>query len=119
MDRALKPNPSANVLWTGPPFGGSKEIRMLAPETLLYPLIALIVVNLVSTAAILRFLHEKGVKIDVMWIRFKIFGYVVRYRDLTTKESGSPGGPYYTWIASNVLALLCVVLMLIGAYNHV
>jgi hypothetical protein len=88
---------------------------MPAPETLLYPTLALIPIYLVSTILMLKYLQQKGEKINWLWIRLFLFKYVSRYRELTVRETGSPGGLFYTWIASISLALICVILMLIGS----
>jgi len=72
-----------------------------------------IIVYIIATIMIYSYLKEKGERVNFLLIRLMIFSYVNRYKELTRKESGKTGFPFYLWIISINLALISIVLFLI------
>ena len=62
-----------------------------------------------AATMIASFLAKRGVKINYLFIRLFIFGYVGQYRRVTTEESGKPGPLFYMFVTSWVLALVFAV----------
>jgi hypothetical protein len=58
---------------------------------------------------IASYLSKRGVKINYVFIRLFIFGYVRQYRQVTMEESGKPGPLFYMFVTSWVLALVLAV----------
>ncbi len=64
---------------------------------------------IVSMAAITEFNRTRGIKINWILIRLKIFQYVNNYREITLKENGKPGFWYYSFLASFTIFLILAV----------
>ena len=80
--------------------------------------LALICVACGIAAAMMNasFLSKRGVKINYLFIRLFIFGYVSQYRRVTMEESGQPGPLFYMFVTSWVLALaFAVVVAILGS----
>jgi hypothetical protein len=80
--------------------------------------LALICVACGITAAMMiaSFLSKRGVRINYLFIRLFIFGYVGQYRRVTTEEGGKPGALFYMFVASWILALVfAVVVAILGS----
>ncbi len=64
---------------------------------------------IVCMARIYDYLRRRGEKVSFLWLRWRFFDYLNRYRRITTAEYGRPGTLYYQFIASAALALLCAL----------
>jgi hypothetical protein len=65
--------------------------------------------GIAASMMIASFLSKRGVKINYLFIRLFIFGYVRQYRQVTMEESGKPGPLFYWFITSWNLALVFVI----------
>ena len=68
-----------------------------------------VVCGIAAAMMIASFLSKRGVKINYLFIRLLIFGYVRQYRQVTMEESGKPGPLFYMFVTSWVLALVLAV----------
>jgi len=77
----------------------------------LFIVLALICVacGIAASMMIASFLSKRGVKINYLFIRLFIFGYVRQYRQVTMEESGKPGPLFYMFVTSWILALVFAV----------
>jgi uncharacterized oligopeptide transporter (OPT) family protein len=72
--------------------------------------------GIAAAMMIASFLSKRGVKINYLFIRLFIFGYVRQYRQVTIEESGKPGPLFYMFVTSWVLALVfAVVVAILGS----
>jgi hypothetical protein len=62
-----------------------------------------------ASIMIASFLSKRGIKINYLFIRLFIFGYVQQYRQTTMQESGKPGPLFYLFVISWGLALVFAV----------
>ena len=62
-----------------------------------------------ASMMIASYLSKRGVRINYLFIRLFIFGYVRQYRQITMEESGKPGPLFYFFITSWGLALVFAV----------
>jgi hypothetical protein len=62
-----------------------------------------------ASIMIASFLSKRGIKINYLFIRLFIFGYVQRYRQITMQESGKPGPLFHLFVISWGLALVFAV----------
>jgi hypothetical protein len=84
----------------------------------LFIVLALISVacGIAASMMIASFLSKRGVKINYLFIRLFIFGYVRQYRQVTMEESGKPGPLFYMFVTSWILALVfAVVVAILGS----
>ena len=72
------------------------------------------VVFTVSSILIATALDKRGVKINVLLIRFLIPKYAHQYKTITQQESGKIGPLFYWWILSINLALVSFLVALIA-----
>ena len=79
----------------------------------LFIVLALICVacGIAASMMIASFLSKRGVKINYLFIRLFIFGYVRQYRQVTMEESGKPGPLFYMFVTSWILALVFAVVV--------
>jgi predicted PurR-regulated permease PerM len=64
----------------------------------------------IFTWMIASFLTRRGEKINYWLLRYKMLGYLRRYKELTNEENGTTGTLYYGYIASIVLGVLFLIL---------
>lgn len=67
----------------------------------------------VSSMMMVSYISQNGEKINYVWIRFMIFSYMSKYREITRKLTGRTGKLFYLGIISINLALVFVVLRFI------
>lgn len=80
----------------------------------LYLGLAAMIFNVVVTMVIVSKLSRRGVKINILFLRFLYPKYVHQYKKMVTQETGKENPLYYFWLVSINLALvLCIVGMLI------
>jgi len=85
-----------------------------AISTLFFILALISVVGgIVASIMIASFLSKRGVKINYLFFRVLIFGYIRQYRKITIEETGKPGPLFYSFITAWNLALLFVVIGII------
>ena len=65
--------------------------------------------GIAAAMMIASFLSKRGVRINYLFIRLFIFGYVRQYRQVTMEESGKSGPLFYMFVTSWVLALVLAV----------
>ena len=65
--------------------------------------------GIAASIMIASFLSKRGTKINYLFIRLFIFGYVQQYRRITMQEIGKPGPLFYMFVTSWVLALVLAV----------
>jgi hypothetical protein len=53
---------------------------------------------IVASAMIASFLSRRGIKINYLFFRVLIFGYIRQYRKITLEETGKPGPLFYLFI---------------------
>ncbi|MDO9576548.1 MAG: hypothetical protein Q7J16_01555 [Candidatus Cloacimonadales bacterium] len=68
----------------------------------LYLVLFFIAMMLLFTFLIASFLKQNGVKVDVLWMRFKFFYYLHQYQKITKLETGKTGPYFSLWIISVV-----------------
>ena len=90
---------------------------MPAPEVLLYPLIVLLVIYVASMIMMLHQLEKRGEKINWIWVRMRIIRHISRYKELMIKETGSPGGLYYTFSASLIMIVVLIAMLMYSVYQ--
>jgi hypothetical protein len=73
--------------------------------------------GIVASAMIASFLSRRGTKINYLFFRVLIFGYIRQYRKITLEETGKPGILFYLFIAAWNLALLFAVIGIILQIN--
>ena len=80
----------------------------------LYLGVASMLFNVVVTMIIISKLSRRGVKINIIFLRFLYPKYVHQYKKMVTQETGKESPLYYFWLISINLALvLCIVGILI------
>ena len=65
--------------------------------------------GIVASAMIASFLSRRGIKINYLFFRVLIFGYIRQYRKITLEETGKPGPLFYLFIIAWNLALLFAI----------
>lgn len=65
--------------------------------------------GIAASMMIASYLSKRGVKINYLFIRLFIFGYVQQYRRVTMDETGKPGPLFYLFVTSWGLALVFAV----------
>ena len=68
-----------------------------------------VVCGIAAAMMIASFLSNRGVRINYLFIRLFIFGYVGQYRQVTMEETGKPGPLFYMFVTSWVLSLVFAV----------
>lgn len=68
--------------------------------------LASLTAGLVSAIVITDYVSKRGIKINYLLWRIKIFQYVQDYKRLSLKEKGKIGGWYYVLTAGMTLALI-------------
>ncbi len=71
------------------------------------------IAGVILMMAMVGALHERGHKINWLWIRLYVLQYVARYRKITTEETGRPGPLFYPFIVLMNSALVLFVLALV------
>jgi len=72
--------------------------------------------GIAAAMMIASFLSKRGVRINYLFIRLFIFGYVGQYRQVTMEEACKPGSLFYMFVTSWVLALVfAVVVAILGS----
>jgi hypothetical protein len=66
--------------------------------------------GIAASMMIASFLSKRGVRINYLFIRLFIFGYVGRYRQITMEETGKPGPLFYLFVTSWNFALVFAVI---------
>ena len=66
--------------------------------------------GIAASMMIASFLSKRGVRINYLFIRLFIFGYVGRYRQITMEETGKPGALFYLFVTSWNFALVFAVI---------
>lgn len=80
----------------------------------LYMGLAAVLFNVVVTMIIVGKLSRKGVKINIIFLRFLYPKYVHQYKKMVAQETGKESSLYSFWLVSINLALvLCIVGILI------
>jgi len=54
--------------------------------------------GIVTSIMITSFLSKRGIKINYLFFRVLIFGYIRQYRKITLEETGKPGPLFYLFI---------------------
>ncbi len=76
--------------------------------------LAAMIFNVVVTMIIVTKLSRRGVKINIIFLRFLFPKYVHQYKKMVSLETGKESPLYYSWLVSINLALvLCIVGILI------
>lgn len=75
----------------------------------LYLILFFIAMILLFTYLIASFLKQNGVKVDVLWMRFKFFYYLHQYKKITLLETGKVGPFYSLWIISTLGLIITLV----------
>lgn len=66
--------------------------------------------HVVITILILHELGKRKIPTNFLLVRLLIFRYVKQYRDVTKRETGSPGPLFYLYIISiNLAAVLAII----------
>lgn len=76
----------------------------------LYLVLFFVAMMLLFTFLIASFLKQNGVKVDVLWMRFKFFYYLHQYQKITELETGKTGPYFSLWIIS-VLGLIATLVV--------
>lgn len=83
-------------------------------DLFLYLGLGAMIFNIVVTMVIVHKLSTKGVKINILFLRFLYPKYVYQYRKMIAQETGKESPLFYFWLISINLALvLCIVGILI------
>jgi uncharacterized oligopeptide transporter (OPT) family protein len=72
-----------------------------------------VVCGIAASIMIASFLSKRGIKINYLFFRVLIFGYIRQYRKITMEETGKPGPLFYSFITTWNLALLFVIIGII------
>jgi len=86
---------------------------MTASDILLTIAILCALWGVASAVVIAGALHERGVKVNWLFLRVLIMRYVGQYRDITRSETGRVGFWYYSCVGAMNLALATAVIGLI------
>ena len=62
---------------------------------------------------IVKELEKKGVKVNWWLLRFKMFGYVKRYKEVIEKETGETPRLYTFFVISLIVLIFFVILCLV------
>ena len=91
-----------------------KEFMMNLSNFFLYLGLTAMIFNVVVSMVIVNKLSRKGVKINIIFLRFLYPKYVHQYKKVVSQETGKESPLYYIWLVSINLALvLCIVGLLI------
>ena len=69
--------------------------------------------GIATSMLIASFLSKRSIKINYLFIRLFIFGYVRQYRRITMEETGKPGPLFYWFITSWNVALVFAIVGII------
>ena len=86
---------------------------MHASNLLLGVAILSVLWGVVSSIVIISYLSQRGIKVNFLLLRLFIIKYVAQYQEITRKETGKPGGWFYSFVISMNLALVTAVIGLI------
>ena len=79
--------------------------------TFLYLIVFFIVLLMLSTFLIASYLKRNGVKVDVLWLRFKFFYYLYQYNKITSRQKGRIGFYFYLWLIAVIGLIATIVAM--------
>ena len=83
---------------------------MILSDFFLYLALVAVIFNVVVSMVIVHKLSRKGVKINIIFLRFLYPKYVHQYKKIISQETGKESTLYYFWLISINLALvLCIV----------
>ena len=83
---------------------------MILSDFFLYLALVAVIFNVVVSMVIVHKLSRKGVKINIIFLRFLYPKYVHQYKKMISQETGKESTLYYFWLISINLALvLCIV----------
>jgi hypothetical protein len=89
-------------------------MMIIISNLFLYLGLAVMIFNIVVTMIIVSKLSRRGVKINMLFLRFLYPKYVHQYKKMVTQETGKGSSLYSIWLVSINLALvLCIVGILI------
>ncbi|MCF7794492.1 MAG: hypothetical protein K9N09_04295 [Candidatus Cloacimonetes bacterium] len=77
----------------------------------LYLVLFFIALILFSTFMVASYLKQNGVKVDVLWLRFKFFYYLHQYNKITRMQNGRVGIYFYLWLISNIGLIATIIVM--------
>jgi hypothetical protein len=86
---------------------------MHASNLLLGVAILSVLWGVVSSLVITSYLSQRGIKVNFLLLRLFIIKYIAQYQEITRKETGKPGGWFYSFVISMNLALVTAVIGLI------
>jgi len=72
-----------------------------------------VVCGIATSIMIASFLSRRGIKINYLFFRVLIFGYIRQYQQITIEERGKPGPLFYSFITAWNLALLFAIVGII------
>lgn len=75
-----------------------------------------LIINISLSINIVKRLKEAGEKADLRWLRFKAFGYAVKYKEIKVNQSGKPDMLYYLFVVSSFLFFSCLLIGILFAY---
>lgn len=78
----------------------------------LYLILFFIALLLFSIFMVVSYLKQNGVKVDVIWLRFKFFYYLHQYNKITRMKAGRIGFFFYLWLLS-VLGIIVILIIII------
>ena len=73
-----------------------------------------VAVNIIIFIQLISYLNKRDVKINLFKLRLML-PYVNRFKQMTTKEAGSPGSLYKYWLITINATLFFAVLMIVTA----
>ena len=68
----------------------------------------------VSAIMITVYMHRRGRKISILWLRFMILKYLHEYATITREETGKVGPLFYHYVVPLNIALIILVVMIVG-----
>ncbi len=76
-------------------------------------------ISVITSVQIVGELQKHGIKANAFYLRFMLFSYLAKYREMTLKENGCVGRLYYTYIISINAALITAIYgIATGSFHH-
>jgi hypothetical protein len=69
--------------------------------------------SVVASILIVRYLQNRGVKINYLLIRLMIIKYLSQYREMTRQETGRVGPLFYHYVVPLLFALVLAIAIIV------
>ena len=81
-------------------------------SVLIVLMVACALYSVVASILIVRYLQNRGVKINYLLIRLMIIKYLSQYRELTRQETGSVGPLFYHYVVPLLVAVVLAIVVI-------